>query len=80
VLNSDAAIYGGGNVGNDGAVVTEPIPAHGFAQSLRLTLPPLGFLLLRPEPVPVPVSPGSSPESSPTPDPGPASPTGAERA
>jgi 1,4-alpha-glucan branching enzyme len=50
LMNSDAAIYGGGNVGNDGAVETEPIPSHGFAQSLRLTLPPLGFLLLKPSP------------------------------
>ena len=49
LLNSDAAIYGGGNVGNDGGVETEAIPSHGFAQSLRLTLPPLGFLLLKPE-------------------------------
>jgi 1,4-alpha-glucan branching enzyme len=49
LLNSDAAIYGGGNVGNDGGVETEAIPSHGFAQSLRLTLPPLGFLLLKPD-------------------------------
>jgi 1,4-alpha-glucan branching enzyme len=73
LVNSDAATYGGGNVGNNGAVQTEEIPSHGFAQSLRLTLPPLGLLLLKPEPV----RPGSSPESSPTRPPAPASPTGA---
>ena len=28
-LNSDAEIYGGSNVGNNGGVVTEPIAAHG---------------------------------------------------
>ena len=48
LLNSDAAAYGGGNVGNAGAAVTEPIAAHGFADSLRLVLPPLGCLLLKP--------------------------------
>jgi 1,4-alpha-glucan branching enzyme len=47
LLNSDAALYGGGNIGNGGGVATEPIPAHGFDQSLRLTVPPLGCLLLK---------------------------------
>jgi len=47
LLNSDADIYGGGNVGNGGAVASEPIAAHGFDQSLNLVLPPLGFLLLK---------------------------------
>ena len=49
LMNSDAALYGGGNVGNSGVVTTNPIASHGFPQSLRLSLPPLGFLLLRPE-------------------------------
>jgi 1,4-alpha-glucan branching enzyme len=47
LLNSDAAIYGGSNVGNSGSVVTEPVAAHGHAQSLKLTIPPLGCLLLK---------------------------------
>jgi len=47
ILNSDAALYGGGNVGNGGGVPTEPVAAHGFDQSLRLTVPPLGCLLLK---------------------------------
>jgi 1,4-alpha-glucan branching enzyme len=47
VLNSDAEIYGGSNLGNLGEVGTEAIPAHGFAQSLALTVPPLGFLMLQ---------------------------------
>jgi 1,4-alpha-glucan branching enzyme len=47
-VNSDAAAYGGSNAGNGGAIVPEAIPSHGFPQSLRLTLPPLGFLLLKP--------------------------------
>jgi 1,4-alpha-glucan branching enzyme len=47
LLNSDSALYGGSNVGNGGAVDTEPVPTHGFAQSLRLTVPPLGCLYLK---------------------------------
>jgi 1,4-alpha-glucan branching enzyme len=48
LLNSDAALYGGSNVGNGGAVLTEAVPAHGFDHSVSLTLPPLGCLLLKP--------------------------------
>ncbi len=50
VLNSDAAAYGGGNVGNLGGVESEPVSWHGRAHSIRLTLPPLAALLLRPIP------------------------------
>ncbi|MCC7241465.1 MAG: 1,4-alpha-glucan branching enzyme, partial [Acidobacteria bacterium] len=49
LLNSDAAVYGGSNLGNGGSVFTEPVPSHGFDQSVSLTVPPLGCLLLRPE-------------------------------
>ncbi|HXE80479.1 MAG TPA: 1,4-alpha-glucan branching protein GlgB [Vicinamibacterales bacterium] len=48
LLNTDASIYGGGDVGNGGSVATEPVAAHGFPQSLVLTLPPLGCLMLKP--------------------------------
>jgi 1,4-alpha-glucan branching enzyme len=48
ILNSDAGIYGGSNVGNAGRADTEPLAAHGHAQSLRLRLPPLGMLALKP--------------------------------
>jgi 1,4-alpha-glucan branching enzyme len=47
ILNSDSELYGGSNVGNLGGVDTEPVPAHGFEQSLRLTIPPLGALYLK---------------------------------
>jgi 1,4-alpha-glucan branching enzyme len=47
LLNSDSEVYGGTNVGNGGGVASEPIEAHGFAQSIRLTLPPLACLLLK---------------------------------
>ena len=49
VLNSDAGVYGGSNVGNGGRVETLAEPSHGFECSMCLTLPPLGFLLLKPE-------------------------------
>ena len=48
VLNSDADIYGGGNVGNLGGVYTEPVPMHGHPQSISVRIPPLGMLVLRP--------------------------------
>ncbi|HMS81156.1 MAG TPA: alpha amylase C-terminal domain-containing protein, partial [Burkholderiaceae bacterium] len=48
LLNSDAAEYGGGGLGNLGGVEAEPVPAHGPPWSVSLTLPPLGAVLLRP--------------------------------
>jgi 1,4-alpha-glucan branching enzyme len=48
LLNSDADVYGGGNVGNQGAVDAVDQPSHGHAYSLSLTVPPLGFVLLKP--------------------------------
>lgn len=47
-LNSDAACYGGSNLGNAGGVWAEDVPAHGRAHSLALTLPPLAVLYLEP--------------------------------
>ncbi len=49
-LNSDAEPYGGSGAGNAGEVTSEPIAYHGHPQSLSLTVPPLGFLLLEPRP------------------------------
>jgi 1,4-alpha-glucan branching enzyme len=49
LLNTDAALYGGSNVGNGAAAIAvEPIAAHGRGQSIRLTLPPLASLVLEP--------------------------------
>ena len=48
LVNSDSQVYGGGNVGNGGVIFTESIASHGHNHSLRLHLPPLGFLLLKP--------------------------------
>jgi 1,4-alpha-glucan branching enzyme len=47
LLNSDAAIYGGGNIGNEGGVDTTDVPAHGRPHSVMLTLPPLGALYFK---------------------------------
>lgn len=47
VLNSDAEIYGGTNVGNQGGTKTTIEPMHGHEQSLELTLPPLGAVVMR---------------------------------
>jgi 1,4-alpha-glucan branching enzyme len=48
LLNTDAAVYGGGNVGNDGSVMTTDRPSHGRPTSLTLTLPPLSAIWLAP--------------------------------
>jgi 1,4-alpha-glucan branching enzyme len=47
-LNSDSELYGGGNVGNWGAIDAEPRPWGGQQFSAALTLPPLGALWLAP--------------------------------
>jgi len=47
-LNSDAVPYGGSGAGNAGEVTSDDVACHGHPQSLSLTVPPLGFLLLEP--------------------------------
>jgi 1,4-alpha-glucan branching enzyme len=47
IVNTDAAVYGGSNMGNGGVVQTEPHPSHDLPASLVLTLPPLATLILR---------------------------------
>jgi 1,4-alpha-glucan branching enzyme len=47
LLNSDADVYGGSNIGNQGRVSAVNKPSHGYEWSLSLTVPPLGFLLLK---------------------------------
>ena len=46
-LNSDSRFYGGSDLGNPEPLMSEPVAAHGCAQSIRLTLPPLGALVLQ---------------------------------
>ena len=47
-LNSDAACYGGSGQGNLGGLEANRGPRHGHPQSLELTVPPLGVLVLDP--------------------------------
>jgi 1,4-alpha-glucan branching enzyme len=47
ILNSDSVHFAGSNVGNLGLLETISEARHGFEQSLRLTLPPLGAILLK---------------------------------
>jgi 1,4-alpha-glucan branching enzyme len=47
VLNTDAAVYGGSNLGNGGTVFAEDTPHGDFPASLALTLPPLATLILQ---------------------------------
>jgi 1,4-alpha-glucan branching enzyme len=49
VLNTDAREYGGSGIGNGGRVEAVDSPSHGRPAALRLTLPPLGLLVLEPE-------------------------------
>ncbi|MDY6881591.1 MAG: 1,4-alpha-glucan branching protein GlgB [Thermodesulfobacteriota bacterium] len=48
LINSDAAVYGGSNIGLEGGIPAEPIPWHGQPYSLNLRLPPLSMLILKP--------------------------------
>jgi 1,4-alpha-glucan branching enzyme len=47
MLNSDAEVYGGGNVGNRGGVDTEAMGCHGHGQSLVVDVPPLGLVVFK---------------------------------
>jgi 1,4-alpha-glucan branching enzyme len=47
VLNTDAAIYGGGNRGNLGGADAVEVASDGHPQSVTLTLPPLSVVVLR---------------------------------
>ncbi|HJU04680.1 MAG TPA: 1,4-alpha-glucan branching protein GlgB [Nitrospiraceae bacterium] len=47
LLNSDADLYGGSNIGNGGGLASEAIPWHGHPHSLLLTLPPLSVIFFK---------------------------------
>jgi 1,4-alpha-glucan branching enzyme len=47
LLNSNAEIYGGTDEGNFGGRLTDPIPTHGFDNSLLLNLPPLAMVVFK---------------------------------
>lgn len=48
VLNTDSEIYGGSGVGNLGRVEAEELPWNGRPASVRLRVPPMGAVFLRP--------------------------------
>jgi 1,4-alpha-glucan branching enzyme len=61
ILNSDAEVFGGSNLGNGGSVYGEPIPSHGKPASATVVLPPLGVVVLKPaRPLP-PLPPADQP-------------------
>jgi 1,4-alpha-glucan branching enzyme len=47
VFNTDAARYGGSNLGNLGGKFTDEWSIHGYEHSLDLCLPPLSVLVFR---------------------------------
>jgi 1,4-alpha-glucan branching enzyme len=47
LVNTDAHVYGGSDIGNWGGVTSAEIPFHGRPHSIKLTLPPLAALILR---------------------------------
>src|SRR5215469_11489816 len=49
VVNSDAGVYGGSNVGNMGGVIATQHKCHGKPYSAEFTLPPLSIVAFRPE-------------------------------
>ena len=44
-INTDAACYGGGGLGNGGGLRSEAVESHGHADSLVLTIPPLATII-----------------------------------
>ncbi len=49
VLNSDSQYYAGTNVGNGMAIQSDKIESHGRAQSIKLSVPPMGVTVFKPE-------------------------------
>jgi 1,4-alpha-glucan branching enzyme len=49
ILNSDAAYFGGSNMGNRGGLPSDDQPWQGHPHSILVTVPPLGIVYLKPE-------------------------------
>ncbi|MET0042614.1 MAG: alpha amylase C-terminal domain-containing protein, partial [Candidatus Thiodiazotropha sp. 6PLUC3] len=47
IMNSDSEFYGGTNMGNGSILVSGDTPWMGRDQSITLTLPPLGAIILK---------------------------------
>jgi 1,4-alpha-glucan branching enzyme len=48
IFSSDDLRFGGSGIGASGVIAADAAPFHGFEQSLELTLPPLGAMVLAP--------------------------------
>ena len=48
ILNSDSHLFWGSNMGNSGGVSSDEIGWHGKPYSLKITLPPLAIVILKP--------------------------------
>jgi 1,4-alpha-glucan branching enzyme len=48
VFNTDAALFGGSDLGNAPGVSSEPVKAHGRGNSIAVTLPPLAVVAFKP--------------------------------
>jgi 1,4-alpha-glucan branching enzyme len=49
-INTDAAVYGGSDIGNSGGITADDIASHGRPCSLALTLPPLATVIFEHQP------------------------------
>ena len=47
IFNTDDIRWGGSGVCADGPIAVEAVPSHGREQSIALTIPPLGAVILR---------------------------------
>jgi 1,4-alpha-glucan branching enzyme len=47
ILNTDAEMFGGMNIGNGGLVSSRPVPRHNRQYSIAVTLPPLAVVVFR---------------------------------
>jgi 1,4-alpha-glucan branching enzyme len=47
LLNSDSALFGGGNIGNAGGLPSEPRPWQGKPHSILITVPPLAVVFFK---------------------------------
>jgi 1,4-alpha-glucan branching enzyme len=47
IMNSDDQKYGGSGIINDGLIYSSPTPWHDQPQSIEMTLPPLGAIILK---------------------------------
>jgi 1,4-alpha-glucan branching enzyme len=47
VINTDAEIYGGGNIGNYGGMHADAVPWQGRSHSISVTLPPLAVVAFK---------------------------------